>query len=69
MGFGVPIDHWLRGELRDWAEKLLSPRLLERGGLLNRDLIHKRCAEHLSGARNWHYPIWNVLMFQAWRQT
>jgi len=69
MGFGVPIDHWLRSELRDWAEELLSPRLLERDGLLNRDLIHRRWAEHLSGVRNWQYPIWNVLMFQAWRQA
>ncbi len=69
MGFGVPIDHWLRGELREWAEELLAPQQLERDGLLNRNLIRQRWSEHLAGTRNWHYPIWNVLMFQAWRQN
>ena len=66
MGFGVPIDQWLRGPLRDWAEELLAADLLREQGLLNPDIIRQRWTEHLSGQRNWQYSLWGVLMFQAW---
>jgi asparagine synthase (glutamine-hydrolysing) len=66
-GFAVPIDAWLRGPLRAWAEELLSPRRLAEGGLLAPAPIRARWREHLEGTRNWHASLWNVLMFQAWR--
>jgi asparagine synthase (glutamine-hydrolysing) len=66
MGFGVPIDSWLRGELREWAEDLLSRESLERHGLFNIEAIRAKWQEHTSGGRNWQYLLWDVLVFQDW---
>lgn len=68
MGFGIPVGEWLRGPLRAWAEDLLSPAALSEGAILNPDPIRRTWAEHLSGARDWQYRLWGVLMFQAWRR-
>lgn len=67
-GFMMPIDQWLRGPLRDWAEELLDEKQLEADGILDPKLIRDTWAQHLSGQINWQYRLWCILMFQAWKQ-
>jgi asparagine synthase (glutamine-hydrolysing) len=66
MGFGIPLDHWLRGPMRGWAEELISVQRLRREGWFDPAPIREKWEEHLSGRRNWQYALWHVLMFQAW---
>jgi len=66
MGFGIPLDNWLREPLRQWAEALLDGGRLEKEGFFEAGLVRKKWEEHLSGRRNWAYHIWDILMFQAW---
>jgi asparagine synthase (glutamine-hydrolysing) len=69
MGFGLPIELWLRGPLRAWADDLLSESRLRREGLLEPGPIQEKWREHVSGVRHWHYYLWDVLSLQAWREA
>jgi asparagine synthase (glutamine-hydrolysing) len=66
QGFGVPLGAWLRGPLRPWAQALLEPARLAREGHLDPAPVARAWAEHLSGRHDRGFPLWNVLMFQAW---
>lgn len=68
MGFGVPIDAWLRGPLRDWAENLLDERRLFEQGIFKPEPIRQKWTQHLSGTSNWQYCLWDVLMFMSWHE-
>ena len=65
-GFSVPIGKWLNGELKDWAEDLLSPASINDGGVYNSEHIQKLWHEHKSGLHNHQYKLWGPLMMQAW---
>ena len=66
MGFGVPLDNWLRGSLREWGDALLEKTKLDAQGYFDSNLVRSTWAEHQSGTHNWSYLLWNVLSFQAW---
>ncbi len=65
-GFSVPLDDWLRGPLREWAEDLLRSSRLEEAGLRPAP-IRDAWRRHLAG-RTAHHPLWVVLMLIAWRR-
>ena len=66
MGFGIPLDAWLRGRLREWAESLLAEDRLRREGFLDPMPIRAAWERHVRGEASFGYRLWSVLMFQAW---
>ena len=69
QGFGVPLETWLRGPLREWAESLLDRRLLREQGFFDADSIWRLWDMHQSGKRNLQNALWSVLVFQSWMDT
>lgn len=67
MGFALPIEYWLRSELRDWAENLLQEEKLK--DYFNPKPIISKWQQHLSTKNNWQYQLWGVLMFQMWLEN
>lgn len=66
MGFGMPLETWLRGRLRDWAESLLDTSAMRAQGLLDPAPIREKWEEHVAGRGEWKHHLWAVLMLQAW---
>jgi asparagine synthase (glutamine-hydrolysing) len=67
MGFGIPLNDWLRGPLREWAENLLNEKKLSEEGFFNSKIIRDKWEDYISNKNKSLYDLWNVLMFQAWR--
>ncbi len=68
-GFGVPMDEWLRGPLKEWGHDLLSDSALKRSDCFDAKLVKRLWHEHVGGERNWQHVLWNILMYQAWHEA
>ena len=68
MGFGVPVDDWLRGPLKGWAGDLLSEQRLKSQGIFDAKTVAKAWETHQKGQTEYGGAphIWALLMFQAW---
>ena len=65
-GFSIPLHRWLRQPgLREWAESLLEPSLLERQGLLETTAVKKLWDDYIM-KNVWKPQIWYILMLQEW---
>ena len=69
MGFGVPLDAWMRGALRDWCEAHLSTAALECTGLFQENAVRQLWSRHVAGEVNASTQLWPLLMFQEWKSA
>jgi len=68
MGFGVPVAHWMRGELRPWVEDvLLSPRALKRG-YFEPEALRQLVRAHLDGRQEQSFELWALLWLELWHR-
>ena len=69
MGFGVPIDKWLRGPLKEWASDLLSEDKIRNQNIFNEKVVTEKLDCHIKGKKGLHHELWTLLMFQSWIET
>ena len=68
-GFAAPIEAWLKGPIRPWAEDLLSEARIKRQGLLDSNAVQMHWKNFLGGGTTTHSQIWTVLMMQTWLES
>lgn len=68
QGFGSPVDSWLQGPLKAWADDLLSVSQLQSDGIFNPQVVNGMWEECKSNPGKGHSRIWTLLMFQVWHQ-
>jgi len=68
MGFGIPIDQWLRTRLKPLLLDYLSSERLKKEGLFNTGMVEQKISEHLAGRTNHQYRLWALLMWEMWRE-
>ncbi len=68
MGFGVPVDHWFRHELKPMLHDiLLSDRALARGHF-SPDAVRKLVEEHTTSRADHSYRLWALLVLECWQR-
>ena len=69
MGFGVPLAHWFRGELKDYArEQCCSTPRAARRGYFRPEAVERLLDEHQSGDFDHGYRLWGLLVFELWQR-
>ncbi|WP_085993332.1 asparagine synthase (glutamine-hydrolyzing) [Oceanobacillus senegalensis] len=66
LGFPVPIRHWLKDELYDWAKELIQQS--ETNHLIDKSVALQLLDYHASGKRDYSRHIWTIIIFMMWHQ-
>jgi len=66
-GFGIPVSLWLKNELKDLCNDLLSKDTIESQGLFDYAYVDKLKQNHFKGRQNNRKELWNLMVFQLWR--
>ncbi|MFO7985702.1 MAG: asparagine synthase (glutamine-hydrolyzing) [Desulfatiglandaceae bacterium] len=68
MGFGMPIDSWFRGEMKELLLDYLSAERLKKEGLFHPEAVEQKIKAHLGRKTNHQYRLWALLMWEMWRE-
>jgi asparagine synthase (glutamine-hydrolysing) len=66
MGFGVPLDGWFRGELRGFAQDVLTDSRTRGRGILRPAAVDRLLADHLQGRRDHSSQLWSLICLELW---
>ncbi|MEH7378410.1 asparagine synthase (glutamine-hydrolyzing) [Neobacillus drentensis] len=67
LGFPVPIRHWLKNEMNEWAKKIIRESNTDH--LINKSYVLQLLEDHCQGKADNSRKIWTVLMFMVWHQV
>lgn len=68
-GFGVPLVHWFRNELRSALHDILTDRKTSQRGYFNTASVRRLLDEHMRGSRDRSLALWLLLIFELWHRN
>ncbi len=68
MGFGIPVSHWFRGEMKDFVKQILLSEKFGKRGIANPHFVRKLIDEHTSGKQDHGWKLWILIMLELWFQ-
>ena len=63
---GVPISEWMRSDLKDWVNDLLSKEICAQHNFFDYKIIEKTKNDHFKGILNNELKLWSLLQFNQW---
>ena len=66
MGFAVPVNLWLRNELKHYIDEYMSEKDFEQHGLFKKEKVEQIKQSFFNGDKNYDAIFWHLLMFQMW---
>jgi asparagine synthase (glutamine-hydrolysing) len=66
MGFGIPVNKWLRGDLKPLVLDIISSKNLQKHNLLNEEVVIQLRDRYLANSTSDTAQLWLILMFQMW---
>lgn len=68
-GFGAPLRQWLKTDLKQLVDELLSPDSIASRGLFNPELVQDLILQDRLGREDFSYPIFSLLCIEIWCRT
>jgi asparagine synthase (glutamine-hydrolysing) len=68
MGFGVPLDHWFRHEMRDFTREILFDPQTKSRGFFRPQAVEQLFVEHVSGRADHSQRLWSLLILELWQR-
>ena len=66
QGFGIPVSLWMRNELKEWVNDMLSSDMLSKHGFFNSSVVNKVKKEHFNLHHNHEHKLWSLIQFNQW---
>jgi asparagine synthase (glutamine-hydrolysing) len=66
MGFGIPVDNWIRTTLIERVNHYLNPDKLKKSNFLNTELIKEMLENHINLKENNGSKLWNIIILHQW---
>ncbi len=65
-GFSMPLNSWLKGPLKSWADDILNPSEIKNQGYINQNIVRQVWDDHIDGKMDNSNKLWTILMWQEW---
>ena len=65
-GFAIPVSEWMKSDLKDWVNDILSPEVCNKHNFFDYKLIKKIKEEHFTGVSNHEHKLWSLIQFNNW---